>query len=141
MKTRSWFVVALVASILSASSASAQDTGTQDVLPVTLKAAGGQLAHDGATEIDSGTVMSVTVSVDPGIYLAGAIYVSGAASVGDFSFLPSGLVLLGTFDAAGRMHGAFQIDPALAGIQISGRAYAFDGVKVDESPILTLRFL
>ena len=45
MKTRSWFVVALVASILSASSASAQGTGAQDVLPVTLKAAGGQPEH------------------------------------------------------------------------------------------------
>lgn len=141
MKHRNWFVVALVVSIFSASSLSAQDTGTQDELPVAMQATNGRLADDGAAEMVSGGVLTVTVSTIGANYLAGAIYVSGAAAVGDFSFLQSGLVLLGTFDALGQMHGAFQIDPSLAGIQISGRAYAFDGVKIDESPVLTVRFL
>jgi hypothetical protein len=142
MKIHGWFAAALVGACLSASSVSAQDPAQEDALPLTLKLLGGAAASDGAIAYVAGSTVHALIEEGPGAqFLVGALFVAPAASVSDFQLLDQGLVLLDVFDATGSIRGAFPTSPAMAGLMISGRAYAYDGVRIVESPVRTIRFL
>jgi hypothetical protein len=138
MKIGMRFVVA--AAVLGASALRAQDPNAQE-FPLVLKATRVTPASDGALEILAGLPLTATLGGEPGRYLAAAVYVSGAATVGDFTFLPEGLAMLGTPDVSGLLVATFAGDPALAGLMISARGYAYDGEKIDETATITIRFL
>jgi hypothetical protein len=142
MKTHAWFVAASLSALLSASSVSAQDPSASETLPLTLSMGGGTTAADGVTEFPAGeTVKAVLAVTDGASYLGGALFICGAAAPGEFKLIEEGLVLLDAFDAAGRLHAYFQTHPGLAGLMIAGRGYAYDGERIVESPVQTIRFL
>ena len=94
-----------------------------------------------AVEIAAGTVGYLWLgSHDPAHVLAAA-FGWAASAPGEFQLAEEGLMLFGAISGGGSLYGAYAIPPELAGMMITLKPYATDGLTIDAGAVLTLRFV
>ena len=130
--------------LVGASSTVAQDASETTLLPpaaVEARVYPGAIAADGALEMEPGGVATVAVlSRNPDHALVAA-FAWIAGSVGEFQLQPEGLLFLAPASYGSLVRRGYAVPPALSGYLFTVKAFATDGIALDESAIVTVRVL